>query len=189
MLDKKIVDDVNEQANLVINQINEEIRQFKEEEMDYFKLTLSKEVEAYLHAELNELKLDTATLISQIQLKTKRDLLKVRQELAKDLFDEVNKRLSDFTKSDKYHDYLVNRIKKYSFDFNEGVFEVSKKDIELFKSILLELGFKSQIKESLISVGGFIYTNQKELLQVDETIDSMLLEQKDWFQNNSGFIL
>lgn len=189
MLEKKIVDDVNDQANLVINQINSEIKVYKEDELDHFKLSVKKEIEAYYHAELNELKLDTASLISQIQLKTKRDLLKVRQDLASDLFNEVQNRLLTYVASKEYKGYLIKKIKKYEYDFNQGYFEVAIKDVALFKEILKSMNYQAEVRETTILIGGFLYTSPLEMIQVDETIDSMLNEQKDWFQDNSGFIL
>lgn len=189
MLEKKIVDDVNGQASLVIDQINHEIKMFKEDELDHFKLTITKEIEAYYHAELNELRLETASLISQIQLKTKRELLKVRQELAIQLFNDVKERLETFVASLRYRDFLINKIKQSGHDFNQGYFEVRKKDVALFESILEELKLKATVKEGMISIGGFIYVNEKEQILIDGTIDTSLNEQQNWFQNHSGFIV
>ena len=90
---RMITADIEDQAGLVTNQIQAEVRQMEEEEIQYFTVLTKKETENYREREIGELKLLQATKTSQAKLKINRDLLGRRQAMAAELFDEVRRRL------------------------------------------------------------------------------------------------
>lgn len=185
-----IVTDVNEQADIVINQIKYEIENLKNEEISYFVQGLNKEIDSYFESELNDLRLSTATSISQCKLKTKRDLLKIRQDLANKLFDEIRDRLVKFVNSKEYDTFLKNKLNKYKLDYTKGFFEVKENDLSKFKNLLESLNINSDVNSSnTIKIGGFNFVSDALKLEIDETLDTSLKEQEEWFQDNSGFTL
>lgn len=189
LVNKNYIDDVNTQANQVIKQLKKEIETYEKDEINAFKSGLEKEIELYYDNELNDLKLQAQIMISQNKLESKRKLLKLRADLAKQLFDETEQKLVAFTLSKDYREYLKNKLQKHELNFKNGFFEVKEADLELFKSILKELNLDNEVKSSDIKIGGFCFISLKDHIQLNDTLDASLLEQETWFMDNSGFIL
>lgn len=186
---KNFIEDVKEQAALLIDQIQKEIALYEKDEINIFKASLEKEIDSYYEGELNELRLRSQTTISQNKLDTKRKLLKLRTDLAATLFAEAEKQLLDFSHSDQYKEYLKNKLTKHALEYCNGYFEVRPNDIPIFHELVKELDLCDDIKPAEIVLGGFRFTSLIDKIQLDETIDSRLLEQEAWFMDHSGFIL
>ena len=84
-----ILEDIQDQAGLVTDQIHAEVQQLQDEEIHFFTESLHKETGHYEEKEISELELLQATKTSQAKLKIKRDLLAQRQAMASELFDSV----------------------------------------------------------------------------------------------------
>lgn len=182
-----ITDDVNDQAALVIDQIQKEVTLSKEDQIAYFKLGLKKETDTYLEKELNELRIFAVTQSSQAKLQTKRDLLSLRSELVDKLFEDVLNELKAFVESDRYSEYLKTKIK--GIDVSNGYFRIRQKDEEIFKQVLKELKLTNKFEIKPIIIGGFTFVDTKNNLEYDLTLDNSLKEQKDWFQRESKFTI
>ena len=189
LVNKNYIDDVNAQANQVIEQINKEIETYEKDEINAFKASLEKEIEVYYDGELNDLKLQAQIKISQDKLESKRALLKLRADLADKLFAETEKRLVDFTQSSDYREYLKKKLQAKQISFKNGYFEVKEADVKLFSAILKELKLDNEVKSSDIKIGGFRFTSLVDHIQLNDTLDASLLEQESWFMDHSGFIL
>lgn len=184
-----IEEDIQEQVDLVIDQINNEIVTMEEDQIGFFREGLKKEIETYKEKELNELKLFAATQASQNKLKTKRDLLHMRQELVNQLFTAVRGKLMSFVESDEYVSYLERKLNEINVENNTGYFEVSEKDVDCFKDLLKKHHYSCDVQSSLIQIGGFNYVNSDSGYEVDYSLDTSLKNQIQWFQNNSGFTI
>lgn len=184
-----IEEDIQEQENLVIDQINNEIVTMEEDQIGFFKQGLKKEIETYKEKELNELKLFAATQASQNKLKTKRDLLHLRQDLVNELFATVKSKLVLFVESTDYVIYLEKKLNEINIENNEGYFEVNEKDVVRFKELLKKHNYSCDVQPSLIQIGGFKYINSGSGYEVDYSLDTSLKNQIQWFQNNSGFTI
>ncbi|MCI5773204.1 MAG: V-type ATP synthase subunit E [Erysipelotrichaceae bacterium] len=184
---KIITDDVNDQAALVIDQIQKEVTSTKEDQINFYKMGLKKETDTYLEKELNELRILAVTQTSQAKLQTKRDLLNLRSELVDKLFDDVLSELKAFVESDKYSAYLKTKIK--SLNVSNGYFKIRKEDEELFNKILKELALSNKYEIKPIMIGGFRYVDLENNIEYDLTLDNSLKEQKSWFQRESKFTI
>lgn len=186
---KNFIEDVNEQANLIIEQIHKEMETYEKDEINVFKASLEKEIDAYYEGELNDLRLKSHTTISQNKLDTKRKLLKLRSDLAKELFDATEAKLLAFSHSKEYETYLYEKLKKHALEYCNGYFEVRQEDVELFKRLSAELNICDDIRVADIRLGGFAFYSMIDKIKLDETLDSQLTEQEAWFMDHSGFIL
>lgn len=177
--------DVEDQANLVINQIGNEISALHNNEIENFKEGLKKEQDTFLEKELNDLRVLSVTESSKAKLNTKHKLLNLRQELVNSLFDETRDMLMEFTRSDKYSDYLERKIEKTVFD--EGYISVKEADKDLIAKLLKGKKIKTEIRTANILIGGFKYVSEKRGIEYDYTLDNSFEEQMQWFINNSKF--
>lgn len=181
--------DIQEQADLVIDQINFEIKHLEDNQIGFFKEGLKKEVETFKEKELNNIRLYAATQASQNKLKTKRDLLHLRQQLVDELFEDVKARLISFVASDEYQPFLEKKVNQIETNDATGVFVVREQDMALLESILKAKGCNCQIKTDYIQLGGFSYVDTQAGFEIDNTLDFKLKNEITWFQNNSGFTI
>ncbi|MEG0177747.1 V-type ATP synthase subunit E [Anaerorhabdus sp.] len=184
-----IENDINEQVHLVIDQINYEIKNMEEDQINFFKEGLKKEIDTYKEKELNDLRLFAATQASQNKLKTKRDLLQLRTKLVDQLFSDIKDKLVAFVSTSDYAKFIERKINELGDLDNNGVFEVRNDDVNLVSEILKNKNSQCKVKEALIQLGGFRYVNEDKGFEVDNTLDSSLQNEMTWFQNNSGFTI
>ncbi len=182
-----IEEDMKEQSELVIEQINYEIKAMEQRQLHFFEDGLKKEVESYKERELNDLNRLAATKSSQNKLEIKRDLLQLRQKLVEDLFKEVESKLVAFVESEDYCSYLKKKIEEIQSE--GGIFQVRKKDITLMSELVAEKQLKCQVEEGEINLGGFRYIQQKERIEIDSTLDTSYEEQKVWFRSHSHLMV
>ncbi|MEG2750519.1 MAG: V-type ATP synthase subunit E family protein [Anaerorhabdus sp.] len=181
--------DIQEQVDLVIDQINYEIKNMEEDQISFFKEGLKKEVDTYKEKELNDLRLFAATQASQNKLKTKRDLLQLRQQVVDKLFDEVKSKLEAFVSSKDYKSFLEKKLNKIENINESGIFEVRSQDVVLMEVLLKEKGCTCKVQETFIQLGGFRYVDLEHGFEIDNTLDFSLQNEITWFQNNSGFTI
>lgn len=196
MIEKNIVtEDLKNQiqahASVIIDSIKDEITSLRDQEIDLYKASLQKEIDAYTEKELNDLKLLSATQISQSKLKIKRDLLLVRTELVEQLFNEVKNELIKFRNGKEYSSYLKNKCESIAKNQNlsDGKIEAREKDIPLLEAIMQQHNWSVELVSGDIEFGGIRYVNESKGIELDETLDASLKNQEVWFQNNSGFTL
>jgi len=193
MADKEnrtIEDDVNDNADLLIDRINSEIQYIKDKEITAFKAELNDKINSYREAELGGLNSKVASSESQAKINSQRDLLKLRRELVSSLFNKVKNQITDFRNSNEYADYLKGKLQKNKIDYSKGYFVVRQEDIQVFKDVIKELEIVSEVKtDNDILLGGFRFRSVSMNIMFDETLDSNLNDQKEWFQNESGFII
>lgn len=180
-------EDMKEQSGLIIDQINYEIKAMEEKQIQIFKEGLKKEIESYKERELNDLKKQSATLSSQNKLKIQRELLLQREELVLNLFDEAKSKIQSFTQSKEYPLFLKKHIQEITIP--GGIFYVRKEDLNLMKEILKETGLEGTVEEAVISLGGFRYVHKQQRIEMDNTLDTAVQNQKVWFENHSGLIV
>lgn len=184
---KAIEEDVKEQADLVIGQINDEIDSLHNEEIKSFKEGLAKEQETYLEKELNDLRVLSITQASRAKLKTKHDLLELRQKLVGEMLEEVEAKLKDFSNTDEYKAYLLKNIK--TIKESDGYFLVKKEEEKTLREVLKELKRNDEIKEGHFALGGVKYIATSAHVEYDFSLDTRFAEASEWFMNNSGFTI
>ena len=187
---RMITADIEDQAGLVTNQIQAEVRQMEEEEIEYFTVLTKKETENYREREIGELKLLQATKTSQAKLKINRDLLGRRQAMAAELFDEVRRRLQQFAAGEQYAQFLEKKLQSLpQLKDKNGTFVVRKEDEALMGQLLNKLGYAQPVQTGDLPLGGFRFLCPEEGFEMDETLENAVKMQKEWFQNHSGFTL
>lgn len=181
-----IVKDVEEQVGLVIDQINYEIAQMHDEQITLFKEGLQKEQETYLDKELDDLKMLAVTKSSKAKLKTKRDLLALREEMVEALFTDLKLKLDDFVNSDDYAKMIAKNLEELEVD--GGTLVIREEDKHLYEKFLKNhQDVKCEV--SRFKFGGFRYVTEKRDAEYDFSLDSRYDEQISWFKDNSGFTL
>lgn len=141
---------------------------------------------AYAKAELEtEFNKNVATSYSNCRAKTAQR----RTELTEKVFEKAKAKLIDFTNSDEYLDFLAKSLKEI-YEYVGEKLEVCVKPEDTDKVIKAaeKCGVPCEIKADMtIKLGGVKVESEKMLKIFDDTLDSRLEDQREWFFANSNF--
>lgn len=139
-----------------------------------------------------ELKKKFKREVAKYGLDAKRKILVKRTEITKKVFDDVAKKLLSFYNSDEYNTYIINKLKKFSNEnsISDVTIYVGKKDYENPQNIKEAYSLPcTVVEDKSINLGGFIVKHADKNIYFDETLDTILAEQKEYFIQNSELFL
>lgn len=169
--------------------ILKEIEEYRKSEMEKAEEEILHDAYVMIQNEIAAIRNSQSRKISLAELEGRRNLLLLREQLTQKVFDEAASRITDFTKTDEYKNYISGLVKKCCESIPDGnvVIEVKKDDLALSDILVKASGRNATVKESSnIVLGGVIVSNPEKGVVVDETLDLKLKNQKDWFVSESG---
>mgnify|MGYP000107973786 FL=1 len=107
-------------------------------------------------------------------------------------FTEVKNKLVEFVNGKDYKDYLLTHVKAVSdeYQMTDCVLHVRKDDLKYADDLKKAYALPIEVEEGQqIQLGGFIIENKATNVVVDESLDSNLEAQKDWFYKTSGLMI
>lgn len=184
-----LVDLIKQQADDRVLEIQRDFELNRQMILNEYKRLAEEETNVFIEQELVELKEKILQSGTQAKWKIKKDLFIKRQILVDQLFDEVHVKIKDFVQSDKYAEWIKNRLMRLEITEESKLNSMLKcrnEDFNLFKTIENSLGLNWKIVMSDdIQLGGFIFTDPVNGIEKDETLDYKLRVQKEWFYANS----
>ena len=113
-----------------------------------------------------------------------------RQAIVEQVFQDAKAKLETYTQSETYQQHLFSSLKKANetLDLSDAVLYLNAQDMQLANTI------KTVVKDTCVlqekaQIGGYVLEVKKAGVIVDESFDSLLEDQRDWFYNNSGLIV
>ncbi len=140
-------------------------------------------------SELAKINKKAGTVISAKEKEYRLKILEKRNSITDFVFESAQKKLTDFTKTEGYKEYLKkNLVHALSVCKNESVTVFLKPDDmkysgELKNCVKNECAF---VPDDSIKVGGVKCRCDSLSLIIDDTISRRLDEQREWFYENSG---
>jgi V/A-type H+/Na+-transporting ATPase subunit E len=180
-----VLKDAEEQRSKIL----EEIEEFRKSEMEKAEEEILHEAYIMIQNEIASIKNMHSRKISLSELEGRRNLLMLREELTGKVFKEAASHIADFTKTEGYAKYMCDLVKKCCDVVPVGSVEirVKKDDLALSDSLVAASGRDAKVAEDVtIKLGGVIVSNPSKGIVVDETLDSKISGQKDWFASESG---
>ena len=118
--------------------------------------------------------------MSRRDLAARKDVLARRRQIMDEVFSKAEQKLLEYASSPDYPDYLEKQLKQMVqfFPVGETVYAVSLRDAVLVNRL-----------SSLCPLGGRRATNPINGQIVDNTLDSKLRSQHEWFTISSGLIV
>jgi len=159
----------------------ERLRALQEEAEDRYK--------SYTEYETARIKADCNSAVSECEERSRKELTDLRAELCKKVFDAAGEKINEYTKTDSYHEKLVSSAKEIAEAFDGGDVELFLRKEDLVFSDDLKAIFKNGcvVTESDdIVYGGLRAADRKTHCLADDTLDTKLKEQKEWFLEHSG---
>ncbi len=184
---REFIDAINRDALEECKKIETESEQFVKTEYELAKRRIKAEVEESCRYELTKIKTQTNREISRLVHESEKEVVTKREKIAEHVFNEALEKLSLFAKSDKYGDFLSLSAKKIIDALgDEGLTLFLREE---------DMAFSEKIKEdtkttasfqtdSSIKTGGL--KGKCGTTLADDTLDTRLEEQMEWFKANSG---
>ncbi len=171
------------------NQIESEAEDFKKRELSKAEDEGLKEAYTLIQRKMAGINNQIASDLSKAEGESRKKIFIRRKEIFEEVFEKAKNKLIDFTKTDKYLSSLEKstRLIAEKLNADDVIILVSKNDLQYQDKIAKAFGRNCEIKESdNISVGGIMGISHKLGLLIDETLDTGLEEQHEWFYTHSG---
>lgn len=171
------------------SKIEEEIQNIEKSELEKSESRIIEDINNMIQKELISMKNKISVDISHKELECRKNLARKRQNMLNEMFDICAKELIQYTKTSEY----VEKIKEYAKAISKVL---GSTDTKLFIKHE-DLKYSDLIKESFgrnceiysdedIQIGGIRGYSEKLGMMSDETLDSSLEKQRDWFIQKYG---
>ncbi|MGN1182217.1 MAG: V-type ATP synthase subunit E [Faecalibacillus sp.] len=187
-----IRDEIEKIASQEEKEILDEAAALEKEAYSQMETEAKKDAKHQLEKELAAISSNASIEAATNLEKRTKKLVEKRETLMKDIFTKAKEQLNAFVKSKDYKDYLLNHIERIGKEYQmTGCILHLKEDDMIYKNDLIKAyGFEIDVKvDQQIQLGGFIIDNPDTHVIVDETLDTALENQKDWFYKTSGLMI
>ncbi len=180
-----------EDADEKIARMNQNISNYEQRELNNAKQKQLEEIFIYMQNRIRHVKSEFNYKLSKKSLDFKKKILSFRNELIKQVMQQSEKEILDFVNSDKYKDYLLNKIKQVfdELNFNDTEIKVRREDLKLKKDLLMFKNISSVLVDDQNKLGGFVLIDKQSNIVIDKTISSILNNQRQHFLKTSGLII
>lgn len=196
MLDEKIKledyfeEEIKRVSNIEIRQIEKDIDEIRERAIEDMELEAQREAGIERDTLLKEIMSEHAIALSKTHEETNRKLMSKRKELSDQVFAQAIERLKAFRESAAYKDYLIKKAKALAEqNFGHVTLYVSSHDEALLDELCKAYGDCEGKVDPAITIGGLRMECEDRGIVVDETFDTGIDEQNEWFYTNSGLFI
>lgn len=170
----------------------EELKTIEKREIEKAESGIMEDVRNMVQKELVNMRNRISIDISHKELEERGKLAKKRQRIVKDVFTLCRERLVQFKSTPEYIEFLEKCAQRISLAIKEddAKIYIVKDDEKYIEAIKKNFGRACDILYSDdISIGGIYGFSDKANIIADETMDSKLCEQKEWFKEHYGIQL
>lgn len=188
MIQKSVMDQAGAEAQKLLDQAKE----YKESAMKKAEADVLQELYSRIQDEVAEIRTSATRSVSQKESKERQDLLLRREEITRSVFEQVKRRLLEFTKTPAYNDLMTEIAKELGIrcPMEGTIVMLRREDYHLAAKLGEYFGKNVRIlADEAIHIGGIKVMNQSSSVFMDETLDSRLEDQKPWFYSHSGLTI
>lgn len=144
--------------------------------------------EKLIREKLEEQRNEQRSSFAKKSQQAQKELFIKRLEMTDKVFEMAKAKLVEFTKTSAYNEKLLKSAKEISTLFGDEscIIYINEKDMDKADSIKAEFISAEIVADSSIVIGGIKGYCSAMNIVADETIDTKLYAQKDWFIENSG---
>jgi len=168
--------------------ILENMKETKEKAIANIQLEVEKEIASIYQKKVVEINNQVSGMLYQNNESRKKELIITRETYTKEIFEEAKRQLRLFAATKEYQTWMEEKFKEtiQNYQFEKAIVYVSRKD----KAVLSEFSFDLEIEVvDNISIGGFIIEDTNLGIRIDESLESILYNQKDWFYETSKLMI
>lgn len=180
-----------EDADEKIARMNQNISNYEQRELNNVKQKQLEEIYIYMQSHVRHLKSEFNYKLAKKSLDFKKKILSFRNELIEQVIQKSEQEILSFINSDKYQDYLLNKVKQvfYEFNFNEAEIKLRPEDLKFKKDLLMFDNVSDVLEDSQNKLGGFIVIDKQSNIVVDKKISTILNNQRQHFLKTSGLVI
>lgn len=190
-------DDKKNKFYMAINHYAEEQRKKIEAEIDAYKQKELADAESevllesyrMIQREMAQMRNGIAREMAQREMDARRGLLIKREEMSRKVFERAAQQLTEFSQSDKYGEFLeasARRLKKAVRGKGTVLF-LGEKDKKYEDLVRKAFGEDCPVQtDAAIRLGGLRAVNAASGVMADDSLDTRLESQHEWFEEHSG---
>lgn len=172
--------------------IHREVEAFKEARLNRAEQDVLRESYVLIQKEQDEMRRQIARDLSERETAARRALFSTRQSMMDAIFDRARQKLLDYAETPEYADDLKRSLGAMAAALPaEGtVYTVCPRDEALLAVLtpLCPVGSRMETAAD-ITLGGLRGMNTAAGILIDDTLDSRLEQQHDWFTDHSGLTI
>lgn len=169
--------------------IQNEVEHIKEEKIKEAEKKGRLDSERYISDKLEAKKNEETSKVAKLMQDGQRELFLMRSEMTESVFKKAEEKLIEFTQTDEYSRKLIDSAKAISefFGNKDCTLSISEKDMDSADRISALFSGKAEVtSDKSIKIGGIKgYCSELNII-ADETLDSKLAAQREWFVENAG---
>lgn len=180
---------INKYAEQQRNEIHAEVEQFKEEELKKAEIEVLTDAYTLIQKEMAQMRKEVATEISHEEMEGKKKLFLQRQEITQEVFEKAKEKLLAYAQTELYPSLLEGYASSIAKVLTKPgtILLVKASDLAFADRIQKAYALPCEVKaDDSILIGGIRGSNAEMGLVADETLDSKLEAQYEWFFANSG---
>lgn len=189
------------------NKIRFESESFKQKELEKAESDGIREAYTLIQREMAAVRTEISSRLSRDEMASRKLLFEKRNKMTDSVFEKAAHKLTAFTKTADYEKLMLESVKKitHALKADDVVFFVREADLGLAEKIksayaserLKDKKLTDKIKSAFssscevkaskeIKIGGITGRSASLGLIADETLDTKLDGQREWFYQNSG---
>lgn len=183
---------INQYAEEQRQQILDEVQQYIDQELKKAESEVLNDVYHLIQKETADMRNQIRMQLSRKELEAKKALLSHRSELTAKVFDQAEEKIRAFTDSPAYEPFLIQAACRLStvLKVEDVVLQMREADVAKYGDAVLKVFGPAELKASKdIRLGGLTGESVSLGLLADETLDSRLEAQREWFMEHSGLIV
>ena len=180
---------INKYSKLERQQIQNDIETVRDEELKKAEANGKKMAKDFIAKEYSAVKTAVTGQYAVKNLEAQGKVYKKREEITNSVFEKAFAKLKDFTSTPQYKDLLIKSAKEIADIFKENscVIFISENDNKFAQDIKAQFSGEVTVENDVaIKIGGIKGFCKDLKIVADNTLDSKLNSQKDWFTENSG---
>lgn len=180
---------INKYAEEQRTKIQAEVEQFKKEELEKAETEILSDAYILIQKEMSQMRLAISSEVSRKSMDSRKELFEKRQGITAEVFQKAADRLAEFTKTADYPVLLEQFASHIAKVLTKpgAVLYIREQDASFAPRIEAAFGNSCTVRQTDDIVLGGIRGYHAEMgLVADETLDSRLEAQKEWFTENCG---
>ena len=180
---------INHYAEEQRQKIEKEIEEYKQKELEEAEIDVLTECYQLIQKETARMRSGISREMAQRDMDARRKLLEQRSRITSEVFEKASQKLKEFTGQKEYLDFLQNTASQFAKIFgHDGIVIRLRADDEKYEdNIRKALGLKCEFQiDNTIVLGGLRAVHTELGLLADKTLDSLLEDQRGWFESHSG---
>lgn len=181
---------INKYAEEQRNAIQKEVEDYKREEIERVESEVLNDAFQLIQSEMTEMRSKISSELSKKEMEGKKLLFEKRKAITEKVFEKAQEKLIEFSHSKEYPELLKKYVKKISSVLTESgtILYIKEEDLPLKSELLKAFGREDctvEVTDEIV-IGGIYGYNSKMGIVADESLDSKLADQHEWFAENSG---